>query len=608
MATIADLLIRVRADTGGAQKEISTFGSRVQGGFSKALLPAVAVLGVLGVAAKKASDDATALGESQNAVDVVFGKSSKTVSEFARVAGKEAGLSMRQLNELVTPIGALLKNFGFSAEAAAKGSVTLARRASDMASVFNTSVPEALGAIQAGLRGETEPLRRFGVGMDMAAVQAKALSMGLGKTTVDMGLVKDAQLRAAMAQEKYSAAVAKSGKDSDAAKVALLAMNGAQRGLSKTMAGGSTQLSNQALMQARLALVMEETKALQGDFVRTSDSAANAARINAAEQENLRAKLGTGVLPVVKMYQSLLAGVLGFLGSHTQATKIVVGVLVALAATVIIVNAALKVKTASIILAEAATKAWTVAQKLLNLALRANPIGLVVTALVLLGTTLVALYLKSERFRDIVNGAWYAVKNTTIAVWNAIGTFLKAWWPAILIVATGGVGLVVAVIVKKWDAIRSATKTVFDAIGGVISGAAGAVKSGADAIAGALQPALDVLQTLIDLAARAARTVERVAGAAGKIGGVVGKAGGVLGKIPGFAHGGRNLPGGLALVGERGPELVNLPRGSDVFSSGESRRMLGDGGPIIGEVHVHNPVDLEILTRRVERAVAFGAA
>ena len=36
-------------------------------------------------------------------------------------------------------------------------------------------------------------------------------------------------------------------------------------------------------------------------------------------------------------------------------------------------------------------------------------------------------------------------------------------------------------------------------------------------------------------------------------------------KIRGFASGGTNLQGGLALVGEKGPELVNLPSGSDVI-------------------------------------------
>lgn len=44
--------------------------------------------------------------------------------------------------------------------------------------------------------------------------------------------------------------------------------------------------------------------------------------------------------------------------------------------------------------------------------------------------------------------------------------------------------------------------------------------------------------------------------------------------IPGFANGTKSAPGGMALVGERGPELVNLPRGSEVMPN----RKLGGMG------------------------------
>lgn len=71
-----------------------------------------------------------------------------------------------------------------------------------------------------------------------------------------------------------------------------------------------------------------------------------------------------------------------------------------------------------------------------------------------------------------------------------------------------------------------------------------------------------------------------------------GKAGGgILGnlfggfKIPGFATGTNYAPGGLAWVGERGPELVNLPRGSQVIPN----HMLGAGG---GGVNV--PIEINI--------------
>ena len=45
-------------------------------------------------------------------------------------------------------------------------------------------------------------------------------------------------------------------------------------------------------------------------------------------------------------------------------------------------------------------------------------------------------------------------------------------------------------------------------------------------------------------------------------------------ELPFFANGGVSS-GGLAVVGERGPELVNLPKGARVHSNAERRRMVG---------------------------------
>jgi hypothetical protein len=71
-----------------------------------------------------------------------------------------------------------------------------------------------------------------------------------------------------------------------------------------------------------------------------------------------------------------------------------------------------------------ATGAMTVAQKGLNLAMRANPIGLVVTALFLIGAAFVAAYKKSETFRRIVTGAVNGVK----AVVRGVGDFISGVW------------------------------------------------------------------------------------------------------------------------------------------------------------------------------------
>ena len=58
--------------------------------------------------------------------------------------------------------------------------------------------------------------------------------------------------------------------------------------------------------------------------------------------------------------------------------------------------------------------------------------------------------------------------------------------------------------------------------------------------------------------------------------------------IPGFAGGTRNFAGGLAMVGERGRELVAMPSGSRVYSNHDTERMLGGAG---GEVAVRVFVD-----------------
>ncbi len=48
--------------------------------------------------------------------------------------------------------------------------------------------------------------------------------------------------------------------------------------------------------------------------------------------------------------------------------------------------------------------------------------------------------------------------------------------------------------------------------------------------------------------------------------------------IPRNARGTSYFPGGLSLVGEEGPELVNLPRGSQVFSNSRTRSLLNGMG------------------------------
>jgi phage-related protein len=116
-------------------------------------------------------------------------------------------------------------------------------------------------------------------------------------------------------------------------------------------------------------------------------------------------------------------------------------------------------------------KSTTVAQKALNIAMRANPIGLVITALVLLGVGLVALYKKSETFRNIVNGAFGSVKTVAVGVFN----WIRNNWKTIFNTLTAPFQLAIKPIWKHRDSILNAIRAVPGAVKGFMKNVAGTI-------------------------------------------------------------------------------------------------------------------------------------
>ena len=183
------------------------------------------------------------LEESVNAVNVQFEEGSGVIKDFAQTASTSVGLSTAAYQQLSVTTGALLSNFISDNRAAAEETNNLTQRASDLASVFNTDVEEALVAVQAAIRGESEPIRRFGVLLDDASVRAKAVALGLAETT--------------------------------------------------------KEVDNQAKAQARLAIIYEQTDKVAGDFVNTQESLANQQKILSAEFENAQAEVGEALAPAL---------------------------------------------------------------------------------------------------------------------------------------------------------------------------------------------------------------------------------------------------------------------------------------------------------------------
>lgn len=191
-----------------------------------------------GVAATKFASD---LSETKNKVNVVFGSMSEDVMRWSQTSDRALGLSQQKALDAVGTFGAMADSAGMSAAENIKWSQSLVQLSSDWSSFYNLNPVDSLNAIQSAVAGQFEPLRRMGIVINQAALEEKALRMGLME---EGGVLSDA-----------------------------------------------------ARYQALYALMVEKSSAAQGDFARTADGAANQARIVQAQFENAAATIGNQLLP-----------------------------------------------------------------------------------------------------------------------------------------------------------------------------------------------------------------------------------------------------------------------------------------------------------------------
>ncbi len=79
----------------------------------------------------------------------------------------------------------------------------------------------------------------------------------------------------------------------------------------------------------------------------------------------------------------------------------------------------------------------------------------------------------------------------------------------------------------------------------------------------------------------------------------------IAANAPLFANGTVNAPGGMAWVGERGPELVNLPRGSQVIPAHRAQNM--GGGGVTVNVDARGSADPAAVRAQVEQGILQAA-
>jgi hypothetical protein len=191
--------MRQAADATG---KVDKAGQSMAVGMTKmAAAAGVAAIG-LSTFTKLAKDSiaaATQLQDSTAKMQVVFGSASGAITKFANDSTQSFGLSKRAAYDATSTFAIFGKAAGLTGNELTKFSTDLTKRSVDLSSFFGGSVEQAITAVGAALRGESEPIRAYGVLLDDATLRAKALEMGL-ISSVKEGLTPQARALAAQAE------------------------------------------------------------------------------------------------------------------------------------------------------------------------------------------------------------------------------------------------------------------------------------------------------------------------------------------------------------------------------------------------------------------------
>jgi hypothetical protein len=132
---------------------------------------------------KEAVAGASAFEAEFEGVNQTFGDSAKIVQDYAKTAAYSAGLSEVAALRAAKGFGAFAGAAGLAGDDAAKFATTMVQAAGDLGSFYDLPTGDAMAAIQSGLRGQFEPLRRFNILIDDATLRQRALQMGMIETT-----------------------------------------------------------------------------------------------------------------------------------------------------------------------------------------------------------------------------------------------------------------------------------------------------------------------------------------------------------------------------------------------------------------------------------------
>lgn len=485
----AVLAIKILGDASSAERAMrdtdraaSSTTGRVSSGF-KRMAATIGAAFALDKVTEFLGDTIKAASDLQQNVggaQAVFGKYSDAVVAASKKAADAYGLSSNQYLESSNKIGALLHGQGVSQDKLAGSTDALIKKASDMAATFGGTTADAVEALTSAFKGETDPIERYGVSIKAADIKAQEAAAGTDKLT-----------------------------------------------------GKAAKLAQQ---QAVLALINKQTAASTGQFAAQTNSLAEQQQIVSAKFDNVKATIGAVLLPILTKLFSFLSGtlipiitkIIAWLKDHAK----LIG-LVALAISPLIAAWAAYA---------AITKVVAIAQAALNLVMEANPIVLVVTAIVALVAALVLAYKKSKTFRDIVQAAFHAVAKIVGGVvhffthdvvdafmavwhglkdaWDKVVSFLKTWGPRALWVLAPFIkiplfikdhfGEIVAWFRGIWDDVVSGVRGFVSKFVDIFVGVKDRI---ADVVHGIVDFFRDLPGNLLDFVGRLGDAAERLLGA-----------------------------------------------------------------------------------------------
>lgn len=122
-----------------------------------------------------ASDQEQAIGS----LNAVFKDHARVMETAADTAVESAGLSKTQYAQMATVIGAQLGNLGFDLTETTGLTQDLITKGADMAAMFGGTTLDAVNAISSALRGERDPIERYGVSLNQAAINAEKAGTNL---------------------------------------------------------------------------------------------------------------------------------------------------------------------------------------------------------------------------------------------------------------------------------------------------------------------------------------------------------------------------------------------------------------------------------------------